>query len=248
MELKINEVAKLSGVTVRTLHYYDQIDLLKPSKITEAGYRLYEEDSLEKLQQILFFRELDFSLQEIKEIIKNPAYDEQEAMRKQKELLIQKRERLNGLIDLIDSAIKGDKNMGLKAFDRSQIEETKKKYAAEVKERWGQSDAYRESEEKTSSYDDKQWEFVHGEGAKLLKEFGDKRELLPESEEAQNLVRRWQEYITKSFYHCTDEILAGLGLMYVGDERFTKNIDQNGEGTAAFMSKAIEIYCSKQKQ
>ena len=138
--MKISEVAKLSGVTVRTLHYYDEIGLLKPSKTTEAGYRMYSIEDLEKLQQILFFRELDFPLNEIKEIMINPKYDKIEALNKHKELLIEKRKRIDGLVTLIDKTIKGDNNMSFKEFDNSKIEENKRKYSEEVKKRWGNTD------------------------------------------------------------------------------------------------------------
>lgn len=244
--MKINEVAKLTGVTVRTLHYYDEIGLLRPGEITEAGYRLYHEAELETLQQILFFRELDFPLQEIKEIMANPHYNKEEALKKHKELLIQKCNRLEALIALVDNTLKGDENMSFKEFDRTEIEAVRKKYAAEVKERWGNTDAYAESEEKTNSYDEARWKSLCGESAEILREFGKMRDTDPESKEAQALVKKWQNYITANFYHCTKEILSGLGLMYVNDERFTKNIDQNGEGTAAFMAKAIEVYCAEQ--
>ena len=103
--MRISEVAKLTGITVRTLHYYDEIGLLKPSEITEAGYRLYSREDLEILQQILFFRELDFPLSQIKEIMNNPNYDKEEALKKQKELLIQQRQRIEGLIKLIEKRI-----------------------------------------------------------------------------------------------------------------------------------------------
>ena len=243
--MKINEVAKLSGVTVRTLHYYDEIGLLKPSEITEAGYRLYDSTALETLQQILFFRELDFSLNDIKEIMKNPNYDKANALTKHRELLLQKRNHIDDLIVLVDNTLKGEYDMSFKQFDMTEFEATKKKYAAEVKERWGNTAAYNESEKKTSSYDDNQWKVLSGEGKAILQEFGENRNIQPESKEAQALVKKWQDYITANFYNCTKEILSCLGLMYIGDERFTKNIDQNGEGTAAFMAAAIEIYCRK---
>ena len=131
--MKISEVAKLSGVTVRTLHYYDEIGLLKPSKTTEAGYRMYSIEDLEKLQQILFFRELDFPLNEIKEIMVNPKYDKIEALNKHKELLIEKRKRIDGLVTLIDKTIKGDNNMSFKEFDNSKIEENKRKPLVKIK-------------------------------------------------------------------------------------------------------------------
>lgn len=243
--MRISEVAKLTGITVRTLHYYDEIGLLKPSEITEAGYRLYSREDLEILQQILFFRELDFTLSQIKEIMNNPNYDKEEALKKQKELLIQQRQRIEGLIKLIEKRIEGDNNMSFKEFDMNEIEENKKKYAKEVKERWGTSKAYEESEKKTSSYNKEKWGDINQETSEIFKGFAELRNSDPGSEEVQELVRRWQKYITDNFYTCTNEILSGLGLMYVEDERFKENLDKNGEGTAKLMAEAIKIYCSK---
>lgn len=243
--MKISEVAKLTGITVRTLHYYDEIGLLKPSEITESGYRLYSKDSLETLQQILFFRELDFPLNEIKEIMTNPNYNKREALNKQKELLVKKRQRIDSLIGLINNTIEGENNMSFKEFDMKDIEESKKKYAKEVKERWGNTDAYKECEEKTNNYSENQWGAINKESSEILKAFGQHIGCDPGSAEVQDLVEKWRNHISSSFYNCTKEILSGLGLMYINDERFQKNIDQNGEGTAELMSKAIEIYCSK---
>lgn len=242
--MKISEVAKLSGVTVRTLHYYDEIGLLKPSKTTEAGYRMYSIEDLEKLQQILFFRELDFPLNEIKEIMINPNYNKNEALNKHKELLMEKRKRIDGLIALINKTIKGDNIMSFKEFDNSKIEENKRKYSEEVKNRWGNTDAYKEYEKKTSSYDKNSWTTINEEMIEILKEFADNRNEDPNSHIVQSLVEKWRAYITSNFYNCTKEILSGLGLMYIGDERFKENIDKYGEGTAEFMAKAIEIYCA----
>ena len=242
--MKISEVAKLSGVTVRTLHYYDEIGLLKPSDITEAGYRVYSNKDLETLQQILFFRELDFPLNEIKEIMTNPNYNKNEALNKHKELLMEKRKRIDGLIALINKTIKGDNIMSFKEFDNSKIEENKRKYSEEVKNRWGNTDAYKEYEKKTSSYDKNSWTTINEEMIEILKEFADNRNEDPNSHIVQSLVEKWRAYITSNFYNCTKEILSGLGLMYIGDERFRENIDKYGEGTAEFMAKAIEIYCA----
>lgn len=241
--MKINEVAKLTGVTTRTLHYYDEIGLLKPSEVTSAGYRLYNDEALETLQQILFFRELEFSLDDIKEIMSDPHYDRTDALAKQRDLLMHKRARLDGLIDLVDNTLRGEEDMSFKQFDMTEIEAAKTKYAAEVKARWGDTAAYAESEEKTGGYDEAQWKALSGEGQAILQEFGERRDLPPDSREAQALVKKWQSYITANFYNCTKEILSCLGLMYIGDERFTRNIDKNGEGTAAFMAGAIEFYC-----
>lgn len=243
--MKISEVGKLTGITVRTLHYYDEIGLLKPSEITESGYRLYSKDSLETLQQILFFKELDFPLNEIKEIMTNPNYNKGEALNKQKELLVKKRQRIDSLIGLINNTIEGDNNMSFKEFDMKDIEESKKKYAKEVKERWGNTDAYKECEEKTNNYSENQWSAINKESSEILKAFGQHIGCDPGSEEVQDLVEKWRNHISSSFYNCTKEILSGLGLMYINDERFQNNIDQNGQGTAELMSKAIEIYCSK---
>ncbi|WP_419725556.1 MerR family transcriptional regulator [Terrisporobacter petrolearius] len=243
--MKISEVAKLTGITVRTLHYYDEIGLLKPSEITESGYRLYSKDSLETLQQILLFKELDFPLNEIKEIITNPNYNKGEALNKQKELLVKKRQRIDSLIGLINNTIEGENNMSFKEFDMKDIEESKKKYAKEVKERWGNTDAYKECEEKTNNYSENQWGAINKESSEILKDFGQHIGCDPGSEEVQDLVEKWRNHISSSYYNCTKEILSGLGLMYINDERFQNNIDQNGQGTAELMSKAIEIYCSK---
>lgn len=243
MELKINEAAKLSGVTVRTLHYYDEIGLLKPSRVTESGYRMYDEKALDTLQQILFFRELDFPLKDICKIMANPAYSRTAALQKQRELLVQERNRLSRLIALTEQAIKGENTMDFEAFDKTDIEANRKQYAEEVRERWGDTEAYDECEKKTSSYSHQQWDFLNGKGAKLLKAFGESRMLEPKSEIAQKLVQQWQAYITENFYRCTNQILRGLGQMYVADERFTKSIDQYGSGTAAFMAEAIAYYC-----
>lgn len=244
--VKINEVAKLTGVTVRTLHYYDEIGLLHPSEITEAGYRLYDKESLETLQQILFFKEINFSLTDIKKIMSSPSYDKKEALYNHREILIKQRNRLNELIDLVEKTLKGENDMSFKQFDNTEIEEAQLKYAKEVKERWGDTDAYAESKRKTSTYDKDKWKYVNDQGASILKEFSEKKHLAPDSDEVQSLVKKWQDHITDSFYKCTNEILAGLGQMYIGDERFTQNIDKNGEGTAEFMAKAIAIYCTKE--
>ena len=242
--MKINEVAKLSGVTVRTLHYYDQIGLLHPSETTDAGYRIYNAKDLETLQQILFFKELDFPLSDIKEIMLSEGYDRHDTLIKHMELLVQKKKRLDTLIATLEAAIQQEHHVDFHAFDMSEFNELKEKYATEVKERWNETDAYKESEQKTAGYDDVQWNILKGEGDEILKLFGQNRHLRPDSPEAKKLVKRWQTYITLNFYNCTKEILSCLGLMYINDERFTKNIDQNGKGTAQFMSKAIEYYCN----
>lgn len=240
--MKVSDVAKLTGITIRTLHYYDEIGLLKPSEVTGAGYRVYNDSDLEVLQQILLLRELDFSLEDIREIMRKPAYNKKDALQKQRVLLLQERNRLDGLISLVDKMLKGEQDMSFQQFDTTKIEETKQKYAAEAKQRWGNTAAYAEYESKQGSYSDVQRKMLDDEGAAILNEFGKKRSLAPDSTDAQALVKKWQTYITAHYYNCTKEILSCLGQMYVGDERFAQHIDQYGEGTAAFMSAAIEAY------
>lgn len=243
--MKINDVAKLTGVTVRTLHYYDEIGLLKPSDITEAGYRLYDEKALARLQQILFFKELDFPLNQIKEIMTSEGFNASEALKKHRDLLQQKRERLDSIISLVDKSIKGEDIMSFKEFDVTEIEKSKKKYANEVKERWGNSSAYAESEKKTSSYDKNQWGIINEECSNIFKAFACNMDKDTSHSDVQALVKRWQEFISKRFYKCNKEILQGLGLMYVGDERFKTNIDKYADGLAEFVNDAIQIYCAK---
>lgn len=239
--MKINEAARLAGVTVRTLRYYDQIGLLKPSRVTEAGYRVYDAEALEALQQILFFRELDFPLREIREIMDKPGYDRRKALEGHRTLLLEKKKRIEGLIALADRTLKGEDEMSFQEFDKSSLEDMRAKYAAEARERWGHTAAYREERERTAGYDEKKWRAVGGQSEELLRAFAARRGEAPESDAVQALVRRWQAYITENFYRCTDEILAGLGAMYVEDSRFTDNIDRYGAGTAALMAEAIGV-------
>ena len=241
--MTVSEVSKLCGITVRTLQYYHRIGLLAPSRITPAGYRLYEEDALERLQQILFYRELGFPLEEIKAIVQRPDFDRVAALQSHRTLLEKQRQRLDGLIALVDKSLKGEDTMSVKEFDMREIEAAREQYAAEAKERWGDTDAYAASQAKTASYTSSDWQEVQQESEGIMAAFGQLRQGDPTGAEAQKLVERWQQHITSRFYPCTNEILAGLGLMYEADQRFIDSIDQHGPGTAAFMAAAIRHYC-----
>ncbi len=243
MELSISETSKITNLSIRTLRYYDEIDLIKPSKITDAGYRYYDEKSLEKLQEILFLKELDFSLKEIKEIVSNPQYNRKKAMENHKNLLIMKKNRIENLISLLENITNGGSSMSFKEFDMSDIQKEQKKYAEEIKERWGETEAYKESENKTSKYSKDKWANLAEEADAIFKEFSVIKNESETGEKAQFLVKKWQAYITKNYYNCTKEILEGLAEMYIVDERFKNNIDKYSEGTAEFMSKAIKEYC-----
>ena len=242
MKMQIKEFADFTGVSVRTLHYYDEIGLLRPAFVDRAtGYRFYDENSLLRMQEILFYRELDFSLKSIGEILASPNYDKSKALTEQKHLLTLKKERLERLISAIDSAVKGENVM--KAFDNSEFE----KHKAEATEKWGKTEAYKEHSEKTKNYTKGQWNDLAQEMDHIMAEFAlcMKNGKAPESTEAQHLVQMLQNHITQNYYNCTNQILAGLGQMYVADERFKNNIDQHGDGTAAFVCKAIQSYCKK---
>ncbi|MEE0857615.1 MAG: MerR family transcriptional regulator [Ruminococcus sp.] len=236
MKMQIKEFAQLTGVSVRTLHYYDEIGLLKPSEVdAQTGYRFYDENAFERMQEILFYRELDFSLKTIAEILSSPNYDKQQALSRQRKLLLAKKERLEQLIATLDSVEKGMVFMKTK----NEYEALKNQYAEEAKQRWGNTDAYQESESRNTDF---------SKSAPLLdavfEEFAElnRAGASPESEPAKIMAEKLQQCITDNFYTCTDEILKGLGQMYVADERFTKNIDRHGKGTAEFVSACIKNY------
>lgn len=244
MKMLIKEFADFTGVSVRTLHYYDEIGLMKPAIVDkQTGYRFYDEASLERMQEIMFYRELDFSLKSICSILSSPEYDKEKAMKEQKRLLLLKKERLERMIEALDQHQKGEKMM--KAFDNTEFETIRKQYEAEAKEKWGKTDAYAEYEAKAKNYSkEKQNELLKGM-EDIMEEFAACKQEgnQPDSANAQLLVKKLQNYITENYYACTNEIMAGLGKMYIADERFKKNIDKHGESTAEYISNAIEIYC-----
>lgn len=241
MKMHIKEFADLTGVSVRTIHYYDEIGLLKPGYVDgNNGYRYYDESSLLRMQEILFYRELDFPLKTICRIISSPGYDRKLALAEQRKLLILKKQRLERIIESVDNAMKGE--IILSTFDNKEYEQ----YREEVRERWGSTGAYGEYTEKTRDRTpEKQNDIING----LEQVFSDfvccMNDGEPaDSEKAQKNVKRLRDYISENFYTCTDTILSGLGKMYVSDERFKNNIDRHSPGTAEYVSRAIGIYCS----
>lgn len=239
--LSVKEVSHIAGVSVRTLHHYDAIGLLKPTQVTEAGYRFYDEKALERLQTILLFRQLQFPLKQIKAILDNPDYDPAEALAQQIRLLELQREHLNELIRharLIQE--KGVNTMDFSAFDNEKYE----KYAAEAREKWGATDAYREFQEKTAGQSPAQLNDTGDALMRIFARFGAIRHADPTGPEAQKLVAKLQGFITEHYYICTIPILRGLGQMYSAGDSMTANIDAaGGEGTAEFASRAIAHYC-----
>lgn len=239
----VNEVSKLTGVSIRTLQYYDKIGLLEPTEYTESGYRLYDDTALETLQQILLFRELEFPLKEIREILSDPDFDRNRALEQQITLLTMKKERLQNLIDLArEIQLEGVKKMDFSAFDTRKIDE----YTKQAKEKWGKTAEYKEFEEKAKSRNKEEERAIMEQFMQLFVDFGNMRDAGPESDGAQEQVKRLQDYITEHFYTCSKEILGSLGQMYAGSGEFTDNIDRvGGEGTAMFTAEAIRVYCGK---
>lgn len=243
--MTVHEVSKLAGVSIRTLQYYDKIGLLHPTGYTDAGYRLYDDTDMERLQHILLFRELEFPLKDIKAILDSPDFDRSKALEQQIELLKLKKEHLDNLINFaLGIKMLGVKYMDFTAFDKSKLDE----YSKQAKEQWGNTPEYKEFAERTRNRSDEEDKILADRFMLLFKEAGDLRNADPASPEAQNIVKRIQNFITENMYTCSNKILRGLGKMYSGGGDFTTNIDEyGGEGTSEFIDKAIQIYCDKEE-
>ena len=243
--MSVHEVAKLTGITARTLHYYDEIGLLKPTKVTESGYRMYDDTALGRLQNILLFRELEFPLKEIKVILDSPDFDPSEAIAQQIELLELQYKHIGELIIFArEIQNKGVTTMNFDVFDKSEI----KKYEAEVKAKWGNTKAYQEYEQKDITRNEGDYSKIANELMTMFSELGELKHLTPNVDEVQKKISALQKFITDNYYVCTNEILSGLGEMYVCDERFKSSIDKaGGDGTAGFVKQAIAVHCSKKR-
>lgn len=239
--MTVNDVSKLTGVSIRTLQYYDTIGLLPPTKYTEAGYRLYDDTAMERLQQILLFKELEFPLKEIKHIIDSPDFDRNKALEQQIDLLIMKKEHLEGLITFARKIkTTGVNKMDFKVFDTTKMD----KYTRKAKEQWGQTSEYKEYEEKSGKQSSETQKQAWQNLMLIFVEFGKMMDKQPEDSAVQFKVKELQDYISEHFYECSNKILNGLGKMYTEGGEFTENIDKAaGTGTAAFVAKAIESYC-----
>lgn len=239
----VGDVARMAGITVRTLHHYDEIGLLRPSERRPNGYRAYTDADIGRLQQILTYRELDLGLDEIERLLDEPA-STIEALRNARERIDQRLLRLHRIAAGLDAAIDAESRgttmtpeEKLRVFGDFDPDE----YAEEVEERWGGTDAYAESVRRANSYTAEDWKRHQAEadainqGLLALMAEG----VAPDSDRAVALVDEHRDLITRWFYDCTPEIHAGLGAMYVADERFRANIDKAGEGLARYLSDAI---------
>lgn len=233
MRLSIGEAAERLGVSVRTLRWYDEIGLVKPTQVGENGYRYYDREALALLQQAVFYKELGFSLKEITPLLQAPEEQRRRALEAHRSLLELKIQQLEGLVALVDDTL-GGALMTKPKITQTDIDAAKEQYAEEAKARWGHTEAWKQSQGKTPN-GNRMEEIFRGFAALRDKEPGDPA--------VQAQVAVWQQFITEEMYPCTREILAGLGQMYVCDERFTANLDKYGAGTAKLMSDAIALYC-----
>jgi DNA-binding transcriptional MerR regulator len=239
---QVNEVARMAGVSVRTLHHYEAIGLLTPSGRTASGYRLYDDDALLRLQQIVIGRELGLPLEEIRRSLDDPKFDRRRALLQQRQQLKERSEHTARMIRAVDRALEvidGER----KELDMKQIFDgfDPSPYEAEAKQRWGHTDAYKESNKRVSSYTKEDWEKLRDEQASI---YGDavaamKAGQKPDDEAVMDIAERHRLSIDRWFYPCDVVMHRGLADMYEADERFAQNIDKFGEGLTPFLSAAI---------
>lgn len=241
MAWTVRVVAQLAGITIRTLHHYDEIGLLRPSQVNAAGYRLYVTSDLERLQQILFFKELGFGLDQIRQIIDDPGFDRQEALVQHRVMLLERQERLNRLIrsvdrtlDTIERGIPLSEKELFAGFDP---------YAEEAKERWGQTEAYKESARRVKTYTKADWEAIKAEETAINQGLAALMDREPADPAVQEWIRRKHQHINDRFYTCSTAVFRGLGDLYVADERFAAVYEKVKPGLTAFMRAAMQIYC-----
>ena len=241
MLMNIGELSAKTHVSIRTLRHYDKIGLLRPTQVTDAGYRQYDESALQRLHTILLFRELEFPLTDIQRIIDAPDFDPIDALDRQITLLTMRREHIDNLILLAKGLkAKGLNHMDFSAFDTRKIDD----YTAQAKAAWGKTDAWKEFESRGKTADENK---QSGDALMaLFTEFGKRRNIAPTCDEAQAMVKQLQDFISDHFYTCTPPVLRGLADMYDGGGDFTRNIDKaGGQGTASFIANAIREYCKR---
>jgi DNA-binding transcriptional MerR regulator len=237
-------MSKLTGISIRALHHYDAIDLLKPTQVTEAGYRLYEDAALEKLFMILVFRESGLSLKEIAAILHAPDFDRNRCLERQISLM---QEQVNKLQDRITLAkgmlLIGVKNMNFEGFDPKKIDE----YSTQAKVLYGKTDAYKEFEQKSAGRTAQQEKDLGAQVMDFFAKLGKLRPCDPGCEAAQVWAKELQEFFTQNFYTCTPQILGSLAESYAGGGSMTENIDNvGGAGTGAFAKEVIDLYIRNQ--
>lgn len=241
--MTIGDLSRRTGVTIRALRHYDRIGLLRPTRVTEAGYRLYDESAIERLHMIRLYRELEFPLAEIRSILDSPDFHPIAALDDQIALLTLRRDRLDGLIRLARRfKEKGAFTMSFDAYDDARIHE----YTEKARASWGHTDAWQEYEQKEKRRRPQDSSMYGQILMEMIGEFGSARPDSPDSDEAQRFVQRLRDFISAHFYTCTVPVLRGLADMYDAGGDFTGNIDRaGGEGTAHLLAQAMRIYCSR---
>ena len=249
MAYKVNQLAQLAGISVRTLHHYDEIGLLEPSERSEAGYRLYSIAELERLQQILYYRELGFPLTAIRRVMSHPRFDRLEALAEQRRLLIEKRRRIDAMITGLDRALaNAEKGINMDEKDMFEVfgDFDPTQYEEEVKERWGETDAYKESARRTAAYGKEDWARIKTEQDEINSDLVDLAAggAAPDDERVQEVVERHWRSLNDNFYSCAPEMYRGLGEMYVADPRFKATYDAMHPGLAEFFRDAIRVWAA----
>lgn len=249
--MNVGEVAALAGITVRTLHHYDRIGLLQPSGRTSAGYRQYAPADLDRLHQVLLYRELGFPLEEVAALLDDPSADPAEHLRRQHRLLRDRLERTSAMVAAVEKEMEArDMGIALTPEERFEVfgEHDPERYEAEVRERWGETDAYAESKRRTAAYAKEDWLRILAEGEDLEARFAAALAAgVPAgSERAMDLAEEHRQQISRNFYDCPPEMHAGLGRMYVEDERFTAHYEQRAAGLAQYVSTAVQANAARQ--
>lgn len=242
--MQTKELAELTGISVRTLHHYDKIGLLVPQKDNLNGYRIYSESDVDKLQQILFFKELDFPLKKIKQILDDPSFDKTKALELQQHLLAEKKHRIEMMLITLDQTIRNEKGEITMTNEEkfTGFDFSTNPYEEEARQLWG--DKTFEQANKTIKNKSEQEQLSLKESFDAeFRHLAAVRKLSPSSEKAQQAIDHFFHYLNDTHGNIYSlEVFAGLGEMYVADERFTKNIDQFGDGLSAFLKDAMAVY------
>jgi len=245
MSLTVGAVARLAGVTVRTLHHYDEIGLLQASGRSDAGYRRYADADLDRLQRILFYRELGFGLDQIKDVMTDRGADANGHLRRQHAMLLDRIGRLNRMVTAVEKAMEA-RTMGISLTPEERLEVfgdfNPDDHAAEVEERWGDTDAYRESAKRAARYTKDDWERIKAQGQAAIEQVvGAMTDGKPaDSPEAMAGAEAHRQQITDAFYDCSYEIHVGLAEMYLADPRFTATYEKIAPGLAQYLHDAIK--------
>ncbi|MFE4670203.1 MerR family transcriptional regulator [Streptomyces sp. NPDC056716] len=250
MSYSVGQVAGFAGVTVRTLHHYDDIGLLAPSERSHAGHRRYGDGDLDRLQQILFYRELGFPLDEVAALLDDPEADPRAHLRRQHELLTARIEKLKEMAAAVEHAMEARK-MGIDLTPEEKFEvfgdHDPDQYEEEVRQRWGDTDAYRESQRRSASYTKEDWKRLGEEFDAIHRRMADLMTAgtPADSAAAMDVAEEHRQYISRSHYACPYEMHTGLGEMYVADARFTANYDKIRTGLAAYLRDAINANAAR---